>query len=219
MNHAVGHGQQRFRNRHTTHICPVFHRPVRTPVSRWAGIATPAPSHWVRVISMAEPISSNARTVHNVALAYFERREHISDATRDLCSAGFSGSQINISDRSVGNGGARQPLVDAIGLHSLRWQLNRAHTHDRQRRGADQINGHNPMPSEAANPTCWTLDLAPTLLALGVSPDIIALLQRDSASKGMFMLVDAADRVPDANAILSGNAGFLRTQYLRGRPV
>ncbi len=164
--------------------------------------------------------STTPRSVHNIALAYFVTRENVSDATRDLCNAGFIGNQINITHtptraEAVDPATHHQPLPNAIGPHSLRWILNRARTHDRQRQGANQMHGLDPVPKEPANPTCWTLDLASALNALAIPTDVIALLQRDTADTGMFMLIDAPDRVPEASSILSGNAGFLRTQYLR----
>ncbi len=163
---------------------------------------------------------STERTVHNVSLAYFVSRQNVSDATRDLVNAGFVGTSISISQPAESDAPVqRQSLVNAIGDHSLRWQLHRARIHDRQRRGAHQMSGDDPVPTEAANPTCWTIDLATTLRALAVPVDTIALLQRDTLLKGMFMLVDAPDRVSEANDILSGNAGFLRTNYLRGLPA
>ncbi len=165
--------------------------------------------------------STPKRTVHTVALAYFTRRQNVSDATRDLCNAGFAGTHISISQPTGSDDGVieRQPLVNAIGVHSLRWQIERARTHDRQRRGANQMSGADPFPAEPENPTCWTIDLATTLRALSIHSDMISLLERDTIRKGMFVLVDAPDRVPEANDILSNNAGFLRTDYLRGLPA
>ncbi len=78
------------------------------------------------------------------------------------------------------------------------------------------MSGEDPFADEPENPTCWTIDLDTTLRALSVSSDMIALLKRDTVSKGMFMLIDAPDRVHEASEILSGNAGFLRTECLRG---
>ncbi len=65
--------------------------------------------------------STAERTVHNVALAYFVSRQNVSDATRDLVNAGFDGTHISISQPAGSEGSAdRQPLVNAIGVHSIR---------------------------------------------------------------------------------------------------
>ncbi len=160
-----------------------------------------------------------SRTIDNIALAYFPSPENLHDAARDLCIAGFEGPQINIAasprqDQIALSVALDQPLQNAIGAHTFRWRLNRLHVHDRQRRGADQIRGVNRLPPEGINPTCSTLDLARALQALAVSRDVIFLLQLDMKDKGTFLLVDAPHRVDEASAIMSLNAGYLRTQYL-----
>ena len=164
------------------------------------------------------------RTVNNIALAYFMRAENLHDAVRDLCTANFLASDINISG-FAGPGGAaaspenRLPLPNAIGTHSLRWSWKQSRVHDRYRRGNDQINGRNPIPAEKVSPTCLTLDLPVALSALSVSPEIIWLLEQDARKGAAFVLVDAKDRVEEAGTILSGNAGYVRTDYLTGLPL
>lgn len=44
---------------------------------------------------------SSSRTVHNVALACFVRTENVSDATRDLCTAGFHAAARRSARRFV----------------------------------------------------------------------------------------------------------------------
>ena len=159
------------------------------------------------------------RTVNTVALAYFTNREHLSDAAHDLCSAGFQADQLHISQPLNDSllklkVGGDEPL-QVLGAHSLRWLLNRTKTHDRQRRGADQMHGLDPEPLEGTSPTCSTLDLSSALTAMDVRASMIQLLQRDTRMKGMHMLVDASDRVSEADTIMSDNAGLLRTRYLQ----
>ncbi len=161
------------------------------------------------------------RTVNNIALAYFMRPENLHDAVRDLCTANFQARDINISGFAAPGGPAAGtenylPLPNAIGMHSLRWSWKQSRVHDRYRRGADQINGRNPIPAEGQNPTCSTLDLPVALGALSVSREIIWLLEQDARKGAAFVLVDAKDRVDEAGTILSGNAGYVRTDYLTG---
>ncbi len=163
------------------------------------------------------PLSS--RTIENIALAYFAKQEHLHDAVRDLSNAGFDGPAINIAassrhDQVWNSVTLNKPLENAIGGHTVRWLTDRLRAHDRHRRGADQMQGLNPLPPEGANPTCSALNLPQALRALCVPSDIIALLQLDMKHNGTFLLVDACDRVEEASDIMSANAGYLRHQYL-----
>ena len=167
-----------------------------------------------------EPSSRVAsRTSHNVALAYFADSRGVSDSVRDLCTANFLASSINISQSNAQqiypNTEPDKPLPNAIGPHSMQWQWSRLLAHDWQRRGADQISGLNPVPPEGSNPTCSTFDLQVTLTAMRVPPVVIGLLLNHIREKGMYVLVDASNRVREAEDILDGNAGYVRTQYLR----
>ncbi len=171
----------------------------------------------------ASSMRTLARTSDNVALAYFASAASVSDSVRDLCSAGFLAEHINISlpvalERAAEAEDSR-PLPNAIGAHSLRWILNRMRGHDRHRRGADQMKGVNPTPPEGENPTCSTLNLEVALTAMGVQPNVISLLLKDAHHHGMFLLVDAADRVEEATLILNANAGYIRTDYLKALPA
>lgn len=157
----------------------------------------------------------NRRTIDTIALAYFAHSNHLHDAVRDLCSAGFAADHINISGtlgQEMGGDGpeAGASLPNAIGAHSLRWSFDRMRKHDRNRSGADQMSGLNPTPSEGLNPTCSVLDLASVLKALAVPQDVVWLLEQDVRKQGSFVLVDAPQRVEEASVILSGNAGYLR---------
>ena len=168
---------------------------------------------------MPESHLASTRTVHTVALAYFSHRNSVSDSVRDLCTAGFKATDINISfplaQQASDPAADKEVLPDAIGTHSLRWLWSRARAHDRHRSGAEQLGGRNPVPFEGANPTCFTLDLHAALTAMSVPSEVIALLQKDVQHKGMFMLVDAANRVDEAGCIMDANSGYIRTQYLR----
>lgn len=160
------------------------------------------------------------RTIDNVALAYFSDPRRVSDSIRDLCTAGFAACNINISlskkqTAAMLAGAEDDSLPNAIGSHSVPWKWNRSWQHDRHRRGADQLSGLNPTPDEGANPTCYSFDLGVVLRAMHVPAQVITLLQSDAQTSGQFMLVDATNRVPEADRILDGNAGYLRTQYLR----
>lgn len=170
---------------------------------------------------MLEQLSHvSRRSIHNVALAYFTSPQRISDSIRDLCTADFAACHINISPLGAQtavtdeNGGS-QPLHNAIGDHSLTWRWNRARHHDHSRRGADQLSGTNPTPAEGSNPTCYSFDVSIVLTALRVPAQVIALLQRELGQNGQFVMVDASDRVQEADRILDRNAGSLRTQYLQ----
>jgi hypothetical protein len=163
------------------------------------------------------------RTINNVSLAYFEDYRRISDSVRHLCTAGFAADGINISQSraqqranpKMYQGG---PLPDAIGVHSRLWRWKRTLAHDRQRRGADQMKRLDIVPLEGKNPTCSSFDLQATLAAMHVPATVITLLLQDVQNEGMFMLVDASDRVREADSILDRNAGYIRTQYLRVLP-
>ena len=161
---------------------------------------------------------ASSRTIHNVALAYFSNRNSVSDSVRDLCTAGFEAGDISISFPLAQQGPNQSVdetvLPAAIETHSLRWLWSRSRAHDRHRSGADQMKGRNPTPAEGANPTCFTLNLDLVLTAMCVPSQVIALLQKDVQHKGVFMLVDAADRVEEAGNIMDANSGYLRTQYL-----
>ena len=170
---------------------------------------------------MEQPSTVSAsRTVQNVALAYFSDLRGVSDSVRDLCTAGFAPASINISQSAAEQASSPTvdvgtPLHNAVGEHSKQWLWNRTLSHDWQRKGADQISGLNPLPSEGANPTCLAFDLQIVLTAMSVPAVVIGLLLHDVQRQGMFVLVDALDRVREAERILANNAGFLRTQYLR----
>lgn len=170
---------------------------------------------------LASAARANARNPDNVALAYFASNAGVGDSIRDLCNAGFQADHINVSLPIAGEARVKiedhQPLPNAIGTHSIRWLLNRMRGHDRQRQGADQMRGLNPEPAEGANPTCSTLNLEVALAAMGVEPDVVALLRQDTRSCGMYMLVDAPNRVQEATLILNANAGYIRTAYLKKR--
>lgn len=160
------------------------------------------------------PTRLGLRSVHNIALAYFDVPSSQNDAIRDLCSAGFKPDHINISrSPSVGDG-SDKPIVEAIGSHSRRWQWNRSYAHDLNRRGTDQMSGRNPTPSLGPTPTCSPLDLITSLTVLGVSTQIIWLLTQDVLRGATYLMVDAHDRVAEAGEIMSRNAGHVRTDYL-----
>jgi hypothetical protein len=80
------------------------------------------------------------------------------------------------------------------------------------------MSGLDPTPAEGPNPTCSRFDLQVSLTAIHVPAIVIELLLRDCQSKGMFMLIDAPDRVMEADSILDQNAGYIRTQYLTVHP-
>ncbi len=169
------------------------------------------------------PSARNLRTIDTVSLAYFADRRRISDSVRDLCTAGFAARGINISQslaqRTINpQAEASEPLPNGIGAHSRLWLWKRSIAHDRHRRGADQMSGLDPAPLEGKNPTCSSFDLQSTLTAMFVPAVVIALLLRDMQNRGMFILVDAPGRVREADTILDRNAGYMRTQYLRGLP-
>lgn len=154
------------------------------------------------------------RTIHNIALAYFNIPSSQSDAIRDLCAAGFQPDHINISRNSSVGDGPDKPILHAIGSHSRRWQWNRSYVHDLSRSGSDQISGLNPTPSEGPNPNCSSLDLTASLTGLGVSTKIIWLLTQDVLRGATYLMVDAHNRVAEASAIMSRNSGHVRTDYL-----
>jgi hypothetical protein len=163
------------------------------------------------------------RTIDNVSLAYFADYRRISDSVRDLCTAGFAAGGINISQSRAQQKASPKmqeggQLPDAIGAHSRLWRWKRTLAHDRQRRGADQMSGLDMAPSEGKNPTCSSFDLQTTLTAMHVPAMVITLLLQDVQNEGMFLLVDASDRVREADSILDRNAGYIRTQYLRVLP-
>jgi hypothetical protein len=163
------------------------------------------------------------RTIDNVSLAYFADYRRISDSVRDLCTAGFAADGINISQsraqqKSNPEMHEGNQLPDAIGPHSRLWRWKRTLAHDRQRRGADQMSGLDMAPLEGKNPTCSRFDLQTVLTAMRVPAMVITLLLQDVQNEGMFMLVDASDRVREADSILDRNAGYIRTQYLRVLP-
>ncbi len=155
-----------------------------------------------------------SRTVHTVALAYFSDYRGVSDSVRDLCVAGFDEFGINVSASSVA--GVSTARSKVVGEHSKLWLWRKIRLHDRHRSGANQMRGLDPTPLEGMSPTCPVLDLTLSLNAMHVPPSMIALLQKGVENEGTFVLVDAADRVQEADAILDRNAGLLRTQYLRG---
>jgi hypothetical protein len=165
-----------------------------------------------------------SRIIHNVALAYFATSKGLNDAARDLCTAGFETNNINISrsnaqrerEHATGDG---TPLPNAIGTHSLRWLCRQILAHDSNRSGADQISGLDRTPTEGINPTCSTLDLPGALMAMGVPLEVLSLLQRDAEHSGMFMMIDASDRVNEASVIMSGNGGYIRTGFLTVGPA
>jgi hypothetical protein len=164
---------------------------------------------------MATPATLiSVRTIHNIALAYFDVISNRSDAIRDLCTAGFQSDHINISRSSSSDKATDLLIPEAIGPHSRLWEWTRSYVHDLSRSGAEQMSGLNPTPSEGVNPSCPTLDLTVTLTSLGVSPKIIWLLTEDVLRGATYVLVDAHKRVAEASAIMSRNAGHVRTDYL-----
>lgn len=104
-------------------------------------------------------------------------------------------------------------MPNAVGKHSRLWLWKRAFAHDWGRKGADQLSGLNPVPPEGANPTCLALDLQRALAAMSVPAVVIDLLMADVQQQGSFVMVDADDRVQQAERILSSNAGYVRTKY------
>ena len=200
------------------HAPPSGKRPVSLRRHATRGIA---PCDREKSFPMHEPfVSVRSRTIHNVALAYFESGRRVSDSVRDLCTAGFEAEDINVSQTTAQ--GRQTPGAEGsslgpkdLGAHSLRWLLHRFRAHDQHRRGADQMHGRNPTPSVPGDSMYATFDLHTALYAMHVPVEVIALLQQDMRDKGMFLLVDAHERVREAEGILTRNAGYIRTEYLR----
>jgi hypothetical protein len=53
------------------------------------------------------------------------------------------------------------------------------------------------------------------LAAMHVPMVVIELLLKDVQARGVFLLIDAPDRVREADSILDKKSGYIRTQYLR----
>ena len=168
--------------------------------------------------------AQSARTVSDVALAYFTNARCLHDAATDLRKAGFSTNEINTTDpipsfpphpKSSKLQHLRSEAADPD-LHSRLWEFKHSFMHDMHRRGEQQLSNENPT-SPGTAPPCIHINLHDTLAAMGVAEDTIWLLEHEIEADRIFMLVDARDRVDEANRIMETDCGQVRTEYLKGR--
>jgi hypothetical protein len=139
------------------------------------------------------------------------------DAIADLKIAHFHADQIAVAlpeKRTLAQGTAtgenRRP-PDLDGKHSIFWRLRHSAEHDLHSHGPGLTTREDLEAAGKEKPAFTEVDLADTLGALGVAEDTIRLLDDRMGPDGLLILVDAGEREDEAESILVGNRGMLRT--------
>lgn len=162
-----------------------------------------------------------------LVVALFTDIQSAHGAIVDLTGAGFSNGQISVAfyaenqQARLEATGVHSPSrrADPVGRSSLAWRLRRSFEHDLHRSGNDQMAGQDQDPStgEVGRPYC-VVDLRDTLLSMGVAEDRILLLNRELGDKGVLVLVQADERLKEAESIIERNSGQIRTDTATERP-
>jgi hypothetical protein len=165
------------------------------------------------------PAKITKANIPGLAVGLFRESRCAHGAIADLERAGLRGDRIAIAfsaagkkahkeDPSKGHWGAQ---IAPASEYSVPWKLRRWFEQDLHHRTVEHDSGEEKTLSTRRKEDYSEVDLRDTLKVLGVAEDRILLLDQILGVNGVLVLVDAAERLREAEVILEKNAGQIRT--------